>query len=89
MGSGGIVIIDEDTCIVDLAKYFLKFTTAESCGKCSCRIGLQRMLETITRITDENGTEADLAALRDISVAVADSSLCALGRIGAKPVLRR
>jgi len=88
MGSGGIIIIDEDTCIVDLAKYFLNFTTAESCGKCSpCRIGLQRMLETITRITDGNGTEADLAALRDISVAVADSSLCALGRTAPNPVL--
>ncbi len=88
MGSGGIVIIDEDTCIVDLAKYFLNFTTAESCGKCSpCRIGLQRMLETITRITDGNGTEADLADLRDISVAVADSSLCALGRTAPNPVL--
>jgi NADH:ubiquinone oxidoreductase subunit F (NADH-binding)/NAD-dependent dihydropyrimidine dehydrogenase PreA subunit len=88
MGSGGIVIIDEDTCIVDLAKYFLNFTTAESCGKCSpCRIGLQRMLETITRITEGNGTEADLGMLRDISVAVADSSLCALGRTAPNPVL--
>ena len=88
MGSGGIVIIDEDTCVVDLAKYFLNFTTAESCGKCSpCRIGLQRMLETITRITEGNGTDADLAALRDISVAVADSSLCALGRTAPNPVL--
>ena len=88
MGSGGIVIIDEDTCIVDLAKYFLNFTTAESCGKCSpCRIGLQRMLETITRITDGKGSEGDLADLRDISVAVADSSLCALGRTAPNPVL--
>ena len=88
MGSGGIVIIDEDTCIVDLAKYFLNFTTAESCGKCSpCRIGLQRMLETITRITEGKGTEADLADLRNISVTVADSSLCALGRTAPNPVL--
>jgi NADP-reducing hydrogenase subunit HndC len=88
MGSGGIVIIDEDTCIVDLAKYFLNFTTAESCGKCSpCRIGLQRMLETITRITEGKGTEGDLADLRDISRAVADSSLCALGRTAPNPVL--
>jgi NADH:ubiquinone oxidoreductase subunit F (NADH-binding)/NAD-dependent dihydropyrimidine dehydrogenase PreA subunit/(2Fe-2S) ferredoxin len=88
MGSGGIVIIDEETCIVDLAKFFLNFTTAESCGKCSpCRIGLQRMLETITRITDGEGTEADLTDLRDISVAVADSSLCALGRTAPNPVL--
>ena len=88
MGSGGIVIIDEDTCIVDLAKYFLNFTTAESCGKCSpCRIGLQRMLERITCITDGNGSESDLADLRDISVAVADSSLCALGRTAPNPVL--
>jgi NADH:ubiquinone oxidoreductase subunit F (NADH-binding)/NAD-dependent dihydropyrimidine dehydrogenase PreA subunit len=88
MGSGGIVIIDEDTCIVDLAKYFLNFTTAESCGKCSpCRLGLQRMLETITRITDGKGTEDDLADLRDISLTVADSSLCALGRTAPNPVL--
>jgi NADH-quinone oxidoreductase subunit F len=88
MGSGGIVIIDEDTCIVDLAKYFLNFTTAESCGKCSpCRVGLQRMLETVTRITEGKGTEADLTDLRDISAAVADSSLCALGRTAPNPVL--
>ncbi|MCX6649342.1 MAG: NADH-quinone oxidoreductase subunit NuoF [Candidatus Bathyarchaeota archaeon] len=88
MGSGGIVIIDEDTCIVDLAKYFLNFTTAESCGKCSpCRIGLQRMLEIITRITEGKGSEGDLADLRDISAAVADSSLCALGRTAPNPVL--
>jgi NADH-quinone oxidoreductase subunit F len=88
MGSGGIVIIDEDTCIVDLAKYFLNFTTAESCGKCSpCRIGLQRMLETITRITEGKGSEGDLYDLRDISTAVANSSLCALGRTAPNPVL--
>jgi len=88
MGSGGIVIIDEDTCIVDLAKYFLNFTTAESCGKCSpCRVGLQRMLETVTRITEGQGTEADLTDLRDISAAVADSSLCALGRTAPNPIL--
>ena len=88
MGSGGIVIIDEDTCIVDLAKYFLNFTTAESCGKCSpCRIGLQRMLEAITRITNGKGTEGDLADLREISATVADSSLCALGRTAPNPVL--
>jgi len=88
MGSGGIVIIDEDTCIVDLAKYFLNFTIAESCGKCSpCRVGLQRMLETVTRITEGKGTEADLTDLRDISAAVADSSLCALGRTAPNPIL--
>jgi NADH:ubiquinone oxidoreductase subunit F (NADH-binding)/NAD-dependent dihydropyrimidine dehydrogenase PreA subunit len=88
MGSGGIVIIDEDTCIVDLAKYFLNFTTAESCGKCSpCRIGLQRMLETITHITEGKGINEDLADLREISGAVADSSLCALGRTAPNPVL--
>jgi len=88
MGSGGIVIIDEDTCVVEFAKYFLNFTTAESCGKCSpCRIGLQRMLERITGITEGEGSEGDLADLRDLSEAVAYSSLCALGRTAPNPVL--
>ncbi len=75
-------------CVVDLAKYFLNFTTAESCGKCSpCRNGLQRMLETLTKITEGRGNESDLADLREISAAVADASLCALGRGAPNPVL--
>jgi NADH:ubiquinone oxidoreductase subunit F (NADH-binding)/Pyruvate/2-oxoacid:ferredoxin oxidoreductase delta subunit len=88
MGSGGIVILDEETCIVDLAKYFLNFTTAESCGKCSpCRIGLQRMLETVTKITDGKGSLEDLEILRDVSDTVSLSSLCALGRTAPNPIL--
>ncbi len=88
MGSGGIIIIDEDSCIVDLAKYFLNFTTAESCGKCSpCRNGLQRMLEIVAKITEGNGLESDLSDLREISATVADASLCALGRTAPNPVL--
>jgi NADH-quinone oxidoreductase subunit F len=88
MGSGGIVILDEDTCIVDLAHYFLNFTTAESCGKCTpCRIGLQAMLGTVGRITDGQGTAADVDYLQKMSNAVADSSLCALGRTAPNPVL--
>jgi len=88
MGSGGIVILDEDTCIVDLAHYFLNFTTTESCGKCTpCRIGLQAMLGTVGRITDGQGTAADVDYLQKMSNAVADSSLCALGRTAPNPVL--
>jgi NADH:ubiquinone oxidoreductase subunit F (NADH-binding) len=88
MGSGGIVILDEETCIVDLAKYFLNFTTAESCGKCSpCRIGLQRMYEVMTRITEGKGTPEDIDILRDVSDTVALSSLCALGRTAPNPIL--
>ena len=88
MGSGGIVIADEDTCIVDLAKYFLTFTTAESCGECTpCRIGLQKMLEIVTDITNGEGEEEDIAKLQSIAMTVADASLCALGRTAPNPVL--
>ena len=88
MGSGGIIIANEDTCIVDLAKYFLTFTTTESCGKCTpCRIGLPKMLDILTRITEGKGEEEDISRLQEIAVSVADSSLCALGRTAPNPVL--
>jgi NADH:ubiquinone oxidoreductase subunit F (NADH-binding)/(2Fe-2S) ferredoxin len=88
MGSGGVVVIDEDTCIVDLAGYFLTFTTAESCGKCTpCRIGLKRMSDIIVRITTGNGSLGDLEILKDLASTVADASLCALGRSAPNPVL--
>lgn len=88
MGSGGIIVVDEDTCIVDLARYFLTFTTAESCGKCtSCREGTKRLLDILTRITEGKGEEGDLERLQSISEVVMDSSLCALGRIAPNPIL--
>jgi NADH:ubiquinone oxidoreductase subunit F (NADH-binding)/(2Fe-2S) ferredoxin/ferredoxin len=87
MGSGGIIVLDEDTCIVDLARYFLNFTTAESCGKCSpCRVGLQAMLEIVERITEGKGTTEDIETLQKLSTVIADSSLCALGRTAPNPV---
>jgi ferredoxin len=87
MGSGGIIVLDEDTCIVDLARYFLNFTTAESCGKCTpCRVGLKAMLDVVHRITVGEGAPEDLDTLRRLSKAVADSSLCALGRTAPNPV---
>ena len=88
MGSGGIIVLDEDTCIVDLARYFLNFTTAESCGKCTpCRVGLKAMLEVVERITQGEGRPEDLQTLQKLSNVVTDSSLCALGRTAPNPIL--
>jgi NADH:ubiquinone oxidoreductase subunit F (NADH-binding)/NAD-dependent dihydropyrimidine dehydrogenase PreA subunit len=88
MGSGGIIVIDEDTCVVDLSRFFLGFTTAESCGQCTpCRIGLQAMLDIVEGITEGNGTEEDIATLERLSQTIADSSLCALGRTAPTPIL--
>jgi len=88
MGSGGLIVLDEDTCMVDLAQYFLKFTTEESCGKCTpCRIGLQAMLQTIERITEGSGQDDDIETLQRLSKTIADASLCALGRTAPNPVL--
>jgi NADH:ubiquinone oxidoreductase subunit F (NADH-binding)/(2Fe-2S) ferredoxin/Pyruvate/2-oxoacid:ferredoxin oxidoreductase delta subunit len=88
MGSGGLVIMDENTCMVDLAKYFLTFTKDESCGKCvPCRIGTKRMLEILERITEGKGELADLDVLKDLAPMIRDASLCGLGQTAPNPVL--
>jgi len=88
MGSGGMIVMDEDTCMVDVAKYFLRFLQDESCGKCtSCREGVKRMLQILTRITQGNGEEGDIELLEELSGVVADTSLCALGGTAPNPVL--
>ena len=88
MGSGGLVVMDETTCMVDVAKFFLTFTQAESCGKCTfCRIGTKRMLEILERITDGQGTLEDLDNLEELSHQIGESSLCGLGQTAPNPVL--
>lgn len=88
MGSGGMVVMDETTCMVDIAKYFLNFTQAESCGKCTfCRIGTKRMLEILQRICDGNGVEEDIGKLQELAAQIKDSSLCGLGQTAPNPVL--
>ena len=88
MGSGGMIVMDEDTCMVDVAKYFLSFLQDESCGKCtSCREGIKRMLQILTRITQGEGKEGDIELLEELSRVVAETSLCALGGTAPNPVL--
>ncbi|MBN2266150.1 MAG: FAD-dependent oxidoreductase [Candidatus Aminicenantes bacterium] len=88
MGSGGMIVIDDKTCMVDIAKYFLNFLRDESCGKCvSCREGTQRMYEIVDKITKGQGTMEDIALLEELAVAVKDASLCAPGQTAANPVL--
>jgi len=88
MGSGGMVVLDETTCMVDVAKYFLSFTQAESCGKCvPCRLGTKQMLEILTRITQGKGREQDIDTLLTIAKAVKECSLCGLGQSAPNPVL--
>ncbi|MFC1718430.1 NADH-ubiquinone oxidoreductase-F iron-sulfur binding region domain-containing protein, partial [Candidatus Poribacteria bacterium] len=88
MGSGGMVVMDEDTCMVDVARYFLDFTQRESCGKCvPCRIGTKRVLEILTRIVEGEGEEGDVELLEEMSATIRDSSVCALGRTAPNPVL--
>jgi len=88
VGSGGMVVMDESTCMVDVAKYFLQFLIDESCGKCvPCRIGLSRMLEIINDITKGTGTEEQLALLEETAETVSLTSLCALGKTASNPVL--
>jgi NADH:ubiquinone oxidoreductase subunit F (NADH-binding)/Pyruvate/2-oxoacid:ferredoxin oxidoreductase delta subunit len=88
MGSGGMVVTDENNCMVDMAKYFLSFTQTESCGKCApCREGTKRMLDILEKITAGEGTEEDLLLLEELSTMVVESSLCALGGSAPNPVL--
>ncbi|TVQ88042.1 MAG: NADH-quinone oxidoreductase subunit NuoF [Bacteroidetes bacterium] len=88
MGSGGMVVMDETTCVVDVARFFLDFTQKESCGKCTfCRIGTKRMLEILTRITEGEGKEDDIETLEEIAHTIKDSSLCGLGQTAPNPVL--
>ncbi len=88
MGSGGLVIMDEDTCMVDVAKFFLEFTQRESCGKCvPCREGTKQMLLTLERITRGEGTMEDLEKLEELALMVKESSLCGLGQTAPNPVL--
>ncbi|MBI4282615.1 MAG: NADH-quinone oxidoreductase subunit NuoF [Chloroflexi bacterium] len=88
MGSGGMVVVDEDTCMVEMARYFLNFAQVESCGKCApCRLGTKRMLEMLTRITEGKGVEGDVELLTELAEGVKDSSLCGLGQTCPNPVL--
>jgi NADH-quinone oxidoreductase subunit F len=88
MGSGGMVVMDETTCMIDVARFFLDFTQKESCGKCTfCRIGTKRMLEILTRITEGKGEEGDIERLEELSYQIKDNSLCGLGQTAPNPVL--
>ncbi len=88
MGSGGMVVMDEDTCMVDVARYFLEFLQDESCGKClSCREGTKRMAEIVTDITKGQGKEGDIELLTELATTVKDTSMCGLGQTAANPVL--
>lgn len=88
MGSGGMIVMDNKTCMVDLAKYFMTFIQSESCGKCvPCRIGTKRTLEILTKITEGKGEESDIDLLYELSSFIKDASLCGLGQTGPNPVL--
>ena len=88
MGSGGLIVMDEDNCMVDIAKFFLEFTVDESCGKCTpCRVGTVRMLEILDKITSGNGTLEDIDKLEELCNYVKSASLCGLGQTAPNPVL--
>jgi NADH-quinone oxidoreductase subunit F len=88
MGSGGMIVMDEDNCMVDIAKYFIKFLEGESCGKClPCREGLKHMRQILDDITEGSGKEGDIELLEELSAALVDASLCALGSTAPNPVL--
>jgi NADH:ubiquinone oxidoreductase subunit F (NADH-binding)/(2Fe-2S) ferredoxin len=88
MGSGGMIVMDEDNCMVDMARYFVQFLQEESCGKCTpCREGLQQMGEILNRICEGNGKEGDISLLQDLSQVMIDTSLCGLGLTAPNPVL--
>jgi len=88
MGSGGMIVMDEDTCMVDTARYFLNFLADESCGKCvPCREGIRQMLKVLTNITKGKGKKGDIELLEELAEVTRDASLCALGRTAANPVM--
>ena len=88
MGSGGLVVLDDTDCMVDIARYFLSFTQNESCGKCTfCRVGTKRMLEILERITEGKGKTEDLAKLEELAIWTKKGSLCGLGKSAPNPVL--
>ncbi len=88
MGSGGLIVMDEDTCMVDIAKFFLEFTVDESCGKCApCRIGTRRLLELLNKITSGNGEMEDLDRIKELAEFIKANSLCGLGQTAPNPVL--
>jgi NADH-quinone oxidoreductase subunit F len=88
MGSGGLIVMDEDSCMVDMARFFLEFTQDESCGKCTpCRVGTRRMLEILNRICEGKGREGDIERLIDLGNTIKDTALCALGQTAPNPVL--
>ena len=88
MGSGGLIVMDEDTCMVDIAKFFLEFTVDESCGKCTpCRVGTKRMLEILDKITKGKGTLEDIDKLEELAEAIKTTALCGLGQTAPNPVL--
>ncbi len=88
VGSGGMIVMDEDTCMVDMARYFLNFTRDESCGKCNyCRIGTKRMLEILERITEGKGVDGDIEKLEELAIKIKEGSLCGLGQTAPNPVL--
>jgi len=88
MGSGGMIVMDEDNCMVDIARFFLDFTVDESCGKCTpCREGTKRMLEILNKITEGKGTMEDLDKLEKLAINIKETSLCGLGQTAPNPVL--
>ena len=88
MGSGGMVVMDDSTCMVNIARFFLDFTARESCGKCvPCRIGTTRMMEILNRICDGQGQEGDIELLEELCISIKDGSLCGLGQTAPNPVL--
>ena len=88
VGSGGMIVMDETTCMVDMARYFLDFTRKESCGKCNyCRVGTKRMLESLERITEGKGRDGDIELLEELALKIKEGSLCGLGQTAPNPVL--
>ena len=88
MGSGAMIVLDEDNCMVDIAKFFLQFTVDESCGKCTpCRVGIRRMLEILDKITEGKGTLEDIDRLEKLAANIKGTALCGLGQTAPNPVL--